>query len=445
MTMRAGIGRRIITPRVGVPLVGYGNRASVSRGVHDDLQARAVVIDDGAMQIALCSIEMLWLRKEEMAAIRSAVTARCGLADANIFLFCTHTHSGPAGHLPDQWDFSLVERIAEAVVEAYETRAPARVGFGFGQLFGYNINRRWLNRPADPSVGVMRVDREDGTPLALLGNYACHAVVLGYDNYLISGDWPGYSSRLLEAALGGGAVALLSQGGAGDVNPLTETVRQRLAAGHPVAAIGDVSFYYGYKPDAPDAWNIGDRGGGTFIECETLARAYNAEVMRIWQRIETVSSLSLWVDSVEVEAAVGPDEPPAKGAPFGLSSILAAEIGASIPLDVRLVGIGPAVLLGQPGEVFSQTAIAFRAHAQRMGYAYPLLISYANGSYAYLPPEDAFMEGGYEVSWPLGLGISRYTQNRIAAAIEPLLQRHAGQARAHGGALANVSTPPAGS
>ncbi len=45
--------------------------------------------------------------------------------------------------------------------------------------------------------------------------------------------------------------------------------------------------------------------------------------------------------------------------------------------------------------------------------------------YAYLPPEDAFPEGGYEVNWPLGFGISRYTQNRIADAIEPLLQKHA--------------------
>lgn len=424
MTLRAGIGKRIITPHVGVPLVGYGNRASVSQGVHDDLLARAVVIDDGAMQVALCSIDMLWLRKEEVAAIRAAVCARCDLPDANIFLFCTHTHSGPAGHLPGQWDFSLVDRIAEAIVEAYNTRVPARIGFGFGQLIGYNINRRWLNRPADPSVGVMRIDRADGTPLALLSNYACHAVVLGYDNYLISGDWPGYSSRLLEAELG--ALALFSQGGAGDINPLTETVRQRLAAGHPVAAIGDVSFYYGYQPDQPDAWNIGDRGGGTFIECETLARAYNAEVMRIWRRIETSSALGLWTERAEVEAAVGPDEPPPQGVPLGLSSILAEEIGASIPLDIRLIGIGPAVLLGQPGEVFSQTAIDFRVHAQRMGYSYPLLISYANGSYAYLPPEDAFPEGGYEVSWPLGLGISRYTQNRIAEAIEPLLQSHAG-------------------
>jgi hypothetical protein len=142
---------------------------------------------------------------------------------------------------------------------------------------------------------------------------------------------------------------LFSQGGAGDVNPLTETVRQRLTAGHPVAAIGDVSFYYGYDPQAADAWNIGDRGGGTFLECETLARAYCAEVIRVWRRIAPQPETAIWLEQVTVEAAVGADEPPATGLLPSLSSILNQQVGATIPLDIRLVGIGSAVLLGQPG------------------------------------------------------------------------------------------------
>ena len=72
-----------------------------------------------------------------------------------------------------------------------------------GFLYGYSINRRWLDRPIDPSLSVIRVDEVDGQPLAIVGNYACHAVVLGYDNLLISGDWPGYASRYLENDFGG--------------------------------------------------------------------------------------------------------------------------------------------------------------------------------------------------------------------------------------------------
>lgn len=423
--LRAGIGKTTITPRNGVAMIGYFNRPDVSQGVHDDLCARALVLDDGQTQVALCSVELLWLRAADVAAIRQSVVARCALRDEQIFIFAIHTHGGPAIHQPENWDFSLHERIADAIIAAYGALQPARLGSGFGQLVGYSLNRRWLNRPVDPSVGVIRVDRTDGSPLAVLSNFACHAVVMGYDNLLITGDWPGYSSRLLEEQLGGGALALFAQGGAGNVNPLTETVRQQLAAGHPVTGIGFVSNYYGWAADAPDAWNIEDRGGGKFIECETLARAYNAEVMRIWRAIAPVADVPLWQEQVTVDAALAPDEPRATGVSAAMTSITAPAGQDSIPLDIRLVGIGAAVLMGEPGEVFSETAIALRVRAQHLGYGFPLLVSYANGSYAYLPPEDAFPEGGYEVNWPLSFGISRYTQNRVAAAIDPLLQRHA--------------------
>jgi hypothetical protein len=430
--LHAGTGKVDITPKLGVEMIGYFNRPDGARGVHDPLMARALVLDDGVTRLALVSVELLWLRRAAVEAIRAAVAARCPIAAANVFIFCTHTHGGPAPHRLDSWDFPLYERIADAVVTAYERRQPAQLGAGFGQLFGYSINRRWLNRPVDPAVGVVRVDRADGTPLAVVSHFACHAVVMGYDNLLISGDYPGYASRLLEQELGHGVIALFAQGGAGDINPLTETVRQRLAAGHPVAAIGDVSFYYGYKPgltpddpaQAPDAWNIGDRGGGQFLECETLARALNAEALRVWRGIVPQTDAPLWYETLTVDAAVGAGEPPAQGLPEALSSILSEKVGDSIPLEIALVGIGSAVLLGQPGEIFSENAVAFRKRAQQMRYPHPMLISYANGSLAYLPPANAFPEGGYEVGWALGLGISRYTQDRIAAAIEPYLLKH---------------------
>src|SRR5207249_2634847 len=108
--------------------------------------------------------------------IRQNVAERCAIPAENILLCCTHTHAGAGPHNTGDWDTSLVESVADAIAQAYQAREPARLGFGFGQLFGYNINRRWLNRPADPSVGVMRVDRADGRPLSVVSNYACHAV-----------------------------------------------------------------------------------------------------------------------------------------------------------------------------------------------------------------------------------------------------------------------------
>lgn len=428
--LQAGFGKSVITPRVGAKLIGYFNRPGVSTGIHDDLYARSLIITSGDRTVALCSVELLWLWSSFVEQVRQAVVARCGLQAENIFIFCTHTHSGPSPFNEADWDAPLVERIADAIVAAYNSQQAARLQFGFGQLQGYNINRRWLNRPADPSVAVMRVDTINGRPLALLGNYACHAVVMGYDNLLISADWPGYASRLLEAELvargGQDCVALFSQGGAGDVNPLSETVRQRLEAGHPVGTIGSLTSYYGpFDVGLPDSWNIEDRAGGTFFEAETIGRAYAAEVLRVWRRIEPTETAPLWLEHITVEGGVGPDEPPAEGLTADYSDIIPPNTTGTVPLEIMLLGIGGAVLVSQPGEVFSETAVEFRKLSQQMGYGFPILVSYANGSYAYMPPANAFDEGGYEVVWARRYGLSRHLQDRVATAILPILRRHA--------------------
>jgi neutral ceramidase len=423
--LQAGIGKSIITPRIGAKLVGYFNRPDGSKGVHDELCARALAIDNGEQVVAICSVELLWLWAQIVNEVRETVAERCDLHPENILIACTHTHGGPAPHSQDDWDTPVVDLIADAIVEAYETRQPATIGFGFGQLAGYSINRRWLNRPADPSVGVIRIDKADGKPLAIVGNFACHAVVMGYDNYYLSGDWPGYSSRLLEAELGEGAVALFTQGGAGDVNPLTETVRQRLEAGHPVGTIGNLTSFYGeYQPENPTTWNIEDRGGGTFLECETIARAYNREAMRVWKAIKTSSDVPIWIEKTIVNNAAGPDENQSEGLPPEYRDYIPEIQDGVIPMEIMLLGIGSAVLVTQPGEVFSETAVALRKAGQQMGYGFPWLVSYANGSFAYLPPANAFDEGGYEVQWALRYGLTRSMQDRISDAIMPILKQH---------------------
>jgi neutral ceramidase len=424
----AGVGRQNVTPKIGTELYGYFNRFDPSNGVHDPLWARAVVMRMARTTIALVSIEICVFRAREVAATRRAVATRCGLAPENVFVFATHSHAAPSSHDPSNWEQPLSDLVADAVVEAYQSLQPAKAGVGAGFLYGYNINRRWMDRPADPAVGVIRIDTLNGQPLAVIGNYACHAVVLGSNNLLISGDWPGYASRLLEDALGQSTVALFSQGGAGDVNPLTETVRQRLAAGHPVASIQELSSYYGYGvQEHPDTWTIDERKNGTFDEAETIARAYRDEVLRVWHAITPSEEAPLWVDRIVVNGTVDEDEPPGEGLSNEYREQMPEIKDGYVPLEVMLVGLGNTVIVGHPGETFSEDSIALRRVCQQMGYDYAMLFTYANGSYAYLPPENAFLEGGYEVSWPRRYGITRRIQQRFRDAIWPFLEQHVEQ------------------
>ncbi|MEO1165454.1 MAG: neutral/alkaline non-lysosomal ceramidase N-terminal domain-containing protein [Chloroflexota bacterium] len=421
--MQAGISKHALQPIVGSQLMGYGNRESGSDGIHAPIYVRALALQQDDVMFVICSIEICYLRPPDVRAIQAYVEAHSDLHRDSVLLTTTHTHSAPGAHDDSAWKTPFVAMVGDTIIEASLRLQPAKMGVGAGFLYGYSINRRWLDRPIDPSVSVIRVDTINGNPLAIIGNYACHSVVLGYDNLKISGDWSGYASRLLEAELGADCIVMVTQGGAGDINPLTETVRQRLQAGHPVTSIGELTTYYYDDGTQDDAWNIEDRAGGTFVECETIARAYNATLKRVWRTISLIDAPTLSTASLSVSAMLADDEPPAQALPTVLQRFLPDMSQETMALDIRVIQLGDTIIMTQPGEVFSETAVNLRKMCQQMGYKHAISISYANGSYGYLPPENAFAEGGYEVIWALGLGISRHLQTRIQSAIRDYLHR----------------------
>lgn len=426
--LQVGVGCLTLHPKIGTDLIGY-SQIQETLGIHDPIHARAIVFENDQTTIALCSIEVCFFLTQDVIQMRTMIANQCAILPENIFFFATHTHSAPVFFEPENWIKSPAETAAEAVVKAYESRQPAKVGMGYGQLQGYSINRRFMNRPVDPSISVIRIDTADGKPLSILGNFGNHAVVMGYDNMYISGDWPGYSSRRLESEFGGDFVAIFGQGGAGDVNPFTEAARQHLLAGHPTEAIGSTSTMYGkYDDDDVYSWNIGDRSGGTFIEAETIAIAYNNEVMRVWRSIETTDNIDLWTARVNVNALPDdneipiPDTPQIQQSRERFKRILNDTISNGLEIEVMIVGIGDALLVGHPGETFSENSVALRKLCQQMGIVHPVLVTYANGWFSYLTPENAYAEGGYEVEVAQSLGLSRKIQERITAAILPYLK-----------------------
>ena len=71
-------------------------------------------------------------------------------------------------------------------------------------------------RPIDNEIGLIRVDRADGTPLALVYNFGCHPL-FGDCYGSLTANFPGEISATLEQLLGNGATAFFLQGCAGDV------------------------------------------------------------------------------------------------------------------------------------------------------------------------------------------------------------------------------------
>ena len=65
---------------------------------------------------------------------------------------------------------------------------------------------------------TVRVTRPDGSPIALVVNYAMHGTVMSGQNLKISGDGPGVVAAYLEERLGG--TVLYVNGAAGNIAPI---------------------------------------------------------------------------------------------------------------------------------------------------------------------------------------------------------------------------------
>jgi hypothetical protein len=242
LDLSAGVARVDITPPVGISMAGYYAREGVSVGVERPLTATCVVLTNGKVKIAVLACDLIFLQSPDVDHLRAQIGAAIGTSGGNVLLNFNHTHCGPT---PPSWGLHASEaqqRMQRAYCANLEgllvgcahmadrSLAPARAGSGSGSCF-IGINRREIGEdgkvflgenpdgPIDPTVGVIRVDKADGSPLAVLFSYGCHTVTMGPKNLRLSPDFPGPARDLIEAATG--ALALFLQGPAGNINPIT--------------------------------------------------------------------------------------------------------------------------------------------------------------------------------------------------------------------------------
>jgi hypothetical protein len=159
----------------------------------------------------------------------------------HLLLLCSHTHAGPDLGKPfpsadKPWLKTIEARILQTIKKAQQNMFPAYINAGDGSItLGYNRLRRDADGlattifynpghipfgPVDPTVGVIRVTDEKQKIRAVVVHYACHPVVLGSKNLVLSADYVGAMYRKVEEELGDDALCLFAQGGAGDINPL---------------------------------------------------------------------------------------------------------------------------------------------------------------------------------------------------------------------------------
>jgi len=233
-----------------------GGKGGMSTGLHhnpayigypsdpDRLYARALALSWKGTDLILVALDSMGMSLDDVQFVRTAVSAKLGIAVANVIVSSSHTHNAPdivgvyggfspslclpppdglgycATHYREQ---VILPGIISAVEKAYRSREWATLKVGQVDAPDLVFNRRtWTsaNRNSgiiDPELTVLQFATTAGNEvIATLANFSVH-MVPAVGSHLMSADAPGYLVAKLEKKYGG--VGLFVPGAIGNHNP----------------------------------------------------------------------------------------------------------------------------------------------------------------------------------------------------------------------------------
>lgn len=416
----AGAAASNITPPLGVSVNG-NMRDYKARHVHDELHARCIVLDDGEKRLAIVVVDSCMVPREVMDAAKREAAEHTGIPVEQMLVSATHTHSAPASASVFQSDADaeyqrfLSGRIADGIRRAVNNLAPARIGWGVGEVPDQVFNRRWRMKPGtippnpfggtndlvkmnppvgsenliepagptDPQISVVSIQSREGRPIAVLANYSLHYCG-GTTGAAISADYFGMFADRIQELLGADRqdppfVGMMSNGTSGDIN--------------------NINFRGGQPKQRP------------YGQMRLVADATAREAFRVYQQIkyhdwvplgarQTEISLGVRLPSQqevsEAREIIGRAEGPVMQTPpeiYARETVLLSEYPARVSLILQALRIGDLAIAAIPCEVFVEIGLEIK---EKSPFEPTFTISLANGYNGYLPTPEHHKLGGYE-------------------------------------------------
>ncbi|MES2595866.1 MAG: hypothetical protein V4662_11045 [Verrucomicrobiota bacterium] len=443
---KAGAATSNVTPELGSSING-GFQDGTATFIHDDLHARCLVLDDGQTKLALVVVDSCVIGRAVFDEARKMVNEATGLPMENMLMSATHSHScgtlqavGQSEPNPLYQRF-VARRIADGVRRALTNLAPAKIGWGFGEVPQHVFNRRWrlkpgtvpasphgvtteqvktnpgvknpdLEEPAgptDPQVWFISLQSADGKPLALYANYSLHYVG-GVGAGHISADYFGaFANRIGELLnaeqLDPPFVGAMSNGTSGDINNIDFRGGQtkqppygqiKLVANdvaQEVARVCKTLVYHDWVPLAVAQKEL--TLGLRLPSKDEVDRA--REVMKqskLFPRMETMEQV------------------------YARETVLLREFPPEVPTPLQVLKIGDLRISAIPAETFVEIGLELKKrHAQTF------TVSLANAYHGYLPTPEHHKLGGYETWRARSSCLEVDTSTKILAGLEELFEK----------------------
>ena len=391
--MEVGVARIDITPDSPIRLAGYGARSNkeTEKIIHR-LEAKALAFGSDAQEPSiLITVDLLGIPGHITSILAESLSKKVGIDASRIAICASHTHGAPEvgnainilmyreggiygdsllardhlAHL-SQYTEQLKQKLEQVSLEALKNRIPANVAWGQGQV-GFAKNRRTPGGPVDVALPILRIQRSDGTLLAVLVNYACHGTTLSGISE-INGDWISEAKKAIEARHPE-AVAMVAIGCGADANPhlrgelehmelhgkeIADQVDKLLTAQlqpltvPPVAQIKRVTLPFAHVPTVQ----------------ELIQQSYDSTVVGYCARLA--------LDRI------------ARG--------ISLPSGVSYPVQVWTFGDKMA-MVNLPGEVVVDYSLRLK---EELGAEVLWINAYANDAPSYISSRRVLAEGGYE-------------------------------------------------
>ena len=432
--LKAGAAVVDITPTQFPVNMPGGHSSNMATGVHDPLNARALVLDDGKTKVVWVVIDHLSVPRKVTVEAKEIASKATGIPVENMLVSATHTHTGvsaadefvvevPGGpKLSDRQAKANVYRqvildgISQSIIKAHAQLRPALVGAAAQPLPSEVFNRRWylkpgkmplnpfgemdkvkmnpgtspdvIDRPAgptDPDVSILSVQDAKRKPLALFANYSLHYVG-GSPRGQVSADYYGEFARVMPSRLRADDdfVAAMSNGTSGDINNIpfgvTRPPREPFEQIRLVASEAADASWKAYQ-------EIGRHSGDVVLGMRqrTLTLKYRKPTAEQVMNAKAI----LAIKDKEAIARL-----PALATKYAGSTISAAERPEeTLDIIVQVIKVGDIVLCAIPFETFAETGLELK---KKSPFGRTIVVGLGNGKHGYLPTPAQHELGGYE-------------------------------------------------
>ena len=379
--LRAGAASVKITPSLSrTVFIGGYEQNRIAESVHDDLWARALVLDDGQTRMAIVVCDLVGMSNYRVQRIRARIRS---VPPEKVLIATTHVHSGPdtlglwgkgplSSGLDPTYMAELEEKVTTAVENAARDARPARLAVGTTDVpEGLVYNSR--EPIQDKQLTGLRFTDRDGKTIASMIHYGAHPEV--NKSKALTSDFVHYVREAVEKRFGG--VSLFLNGALGGM------VTPKVSA-------------------------------HSFEEMQRVGEGVGKAAVQALEKAEPETETRIAVRSKRVQL-------PLENQGFKLlagAKILDGDLkGDRVDTEVWRIDLGRVTWMSIPGEILPKPALALK---QMLPGKYRMILALGNDELGYiLDPED-FDKPLYKYERSMSLG--RQTWPLLFAAARELLE-----------------------